>query len=94
MGLVYYGENIIGIDSFALHARAANPYAGPSTFFFPLEESRVRLGYALPNVKHIVPRPEIQELIKNSSDYYATVFQYNIESNSENCPIPAGSKWF
>jgi hypothetical protein len=94
MGLAYFAYGLVGIDSFAMHARAANNYSGSSTFFFPLEESRVRLGYVSPNTKHIVPRPEIQELIRNSSDYYATVFQYNIESNSENCPVPPGQKWF
>lgn len=95
MGLVYYAYSVVGIDSYALHVRAANPYTvGPDAFFFPLEESRVRLGYALPNVKQIAPRPEIQEMIKGSSDYFATVFQYNIESLSENCPVPPGVRWF
>lgn len=95
MGLIHYAYGVVGIDSYALHARAANPYlTGPSTFFFPLEESRERLGYTLPNIKQIAPRPEIQNLIKESADYFSNVFQYNIESASENCPVPPGQRWF
>lgn len=95
MALMYYAYSVVGIDSYGLHVRAANPFTvGPSTFFFPLEESRVRLGYDLPNLKMLAPRPEIQEIIRTSTDYFANVFQYGIESGSENCPIPAGTRWF
>ena len=94
MLLIYGSDTVVGIDSFGLHARAANPYAGPSTFFFVLERSRERLGYSLPMMKLIAPRPEIQEAIENHHDYFANVFQYNIESPSENCPISPTAKWF
>lgn len=95
MSLVYYSYAVVGIDSYALHTRAANPYVtGWSTFFFPLADSMVRLGYDVPNLKMIAPRPEVQEAIRIHHDYYASVFQYNIESLSENCPIPPGVRWF
>jgi len=94
MCFIHYAAEFVGIDSFGQHARAANPHAGPTAIFFPLAESVERLGYDLPNFKNIVPVQEVQEMISSSQDYYATVFKYNIENASENCPIPAGTRWF
>jgi ADP-heptose:LPS heptosyltransferase len=94
MGLIYYANQFIGIDSFGQHARAANAYAGPTTIFFPLAESIDRLGYPYSHWNNLAPVQEVQELIKKSQDYYATVFKYSIESVSENCPVPVGTKWF
>jgi len=94
MGLMYYANEVVGIDSYALHARAANPNAGTSTFFFPLAETVDRLAYKLDNMKLITPVQEIQDLLKNHQDYYATVFKLSIENASENCPVPPGMKWF
>jgi hypothetical protein len=94
MCLMYYAQEVVGIDSYALHARAANPNAGPSTFFLPLAEAEQRLAYKLDNMKFMTPRQEIQDRLKNHQDYYATVFKLGIEDASENCPIPAGEKWF
>jgi hypothetical protein len=90
--LVYYSADFVGIDSFGLHARAANETAGPTTIFFPLAESVERLGY--PQFKNIVPVQEVQDLLKNHQDYYATVFKLSIENEGSNCPIPVGMKWF
>ena len=94
MALVYYANEVIGIDSYAMHARSANTLAGKSTFFFPLEESVDRLGYTKTNWTNIVPVQEVQDLIRNSQDYFASLFQHSIDSVSENCPVPAGTKWF
>jgi len=94
MCLIHYCAEFVGIDSFGQHARAANLSAGSTTIFFPLAESVERLGYDLENFKNIVPVPEVQEIIKSSQDYYATVFKYGIEDVSENCPVPVGSRWF
>jgi hypothetical protein len=90
--LVYYSADFIGIDSFGLHARAANETAGPTTIFFPLVESVQRLGY--PQFNNIVPVQEVQDLLKNHQDYFATVFKLSIENAGENCPVPVGVKWF
>lgn len=94
MCLVYYANEVLGIDSYALHARAANPYSGLSRFFLPLSEARRRLGYENSNLIYITPVQEVQEKLRNHQDYYATVFKLGIENASENCPILAGEKWF
>jgi len=94
MCLMYFANEVLGIDSYGLHARAANPNAGPSTFFLPLAESEQRLGYALKNMKYLTPSQEVQDLLKNHQDYYATVFKLGIEDASENCPVPIGTRWF
>jgi hypothetical protein len=94
MCLMYYAQEVVGIDSYSLHARAANPNAGPSIFFLPLAEAEQRLGYKVDNMKFMTPRQEIQDRLKDHQDYYATVFKLGIEDASENCPIPAGEKWF
>jgi len=92
MALVHYCQEFVGIDSFGQHARSANPTAGPTTIFFPLEESVSRLGY--PKFMNVVPTPEVQEMLKDSSDYFASLFKHSIDSVGENCPIPAGTRWF
>jgi hypothetical protein len=94
MGLMHYGNEVVGIDSYALHARVANPNRGKSTFFFPLEDSVQRLSYEGNNIFNIIPFEEVRNLIHNHHDYYSTVFKYSIEDESENCPIPIGMKWF
>jgi len=94
MCLMYFANEVVGIDSYALHARAANPSAGPSTFFLPLAEAEQRLGYKKENIKYLTPTAEVQELLKDHQDYFATVFKLGIEDASENCPIPVGQKWF
>ena len=94
LALMYYSYWVIGIDSYAMHVRAANTANLKSTFFFPLADSVERLGYTKENWNNIVPVPEVQNLIKNSQDYFASVFQHSIDSVSENCPVPAGAKWF
>lgn len=94
MCLMYYANEVIGIDSYALHVRAANGSAGPSCFFLPLSESLDKLGYPNSQMKYLVPRQEIQEKLKDHQDYYATVFRLGIEDASENCPILAGERWF
>jgi len=94
MALVYYANEVIGIDSYAMHARSANALAGKSTFFFPLAESVSRLGYTKTNWTNIVPVPAVQTLLASSQDYFASLFQHSIDSVSENCPVPAGTKWF
>jgi hypothetical protein len=92
MCLIYFCQEFVGIDSYGQHARSANPDAGPTTIFFPLEESVSRLGY--PRFMNVVPTPEVQDMLKNHTDYYATVFKLSIENSSENCPVPAGTRWF
>ena len=94
MALFYYAAEVIGIDSYALHARAANTYAGPSTFFFPLAETIERLAYSESTHKYKTPRKEVQDLLRNHQDYFATVFKLGIEDASENCPVPPDMKWF
>jgi hypothetical protein len=94
MALVHYSMEFIGIDSYGMHARMANPMAGPTTIFFPLAESVDRLGYKKNGWNNIVPVQEVQDLLKNHQDYYATVFKLSIEDASENCPVPVGTKWF
>lgn len=94
MALVHYAAEFIGIDSYGMHARMANPLAGPTTIFFPLVESIDRLGYKRNGWNNIVPVQEVQDLLKNHQDYYATVFKLSIEDASENCPVPVGTKWF
>ena len=94
MALVYYSYWVIGIDSYAMHVRAANTANLKSTFFFPLADSVNRLGYTKENWDNKVPVLEVQELIANSQDYFSTLFQHSIDSISENCPVSAGVKWF
>jgi len=57
-----------------------------------LAESVGRLGYE--RFMNVVPTQEVQDLLKNHQDYYATVFKLSIENASDNCPVPAGTKWF
>ena len=94
MCLMYFANEVLGIDSYGLHARAANPNAGASTFFLPLAETEQRLAYDLNNVKYLTPVKEVQDLLKDHQDYFATVFKLGIEDASENCPIPIGQRWF
>lgn len=95
MALIYFANGFVGIDSFGMHARAANPNPpGHSSIFFPLAESIKRLGYVQKLMTNIEPTLEIQRMIENSQDYFATLFQHSIDSLGENCPIPAGVKWF
>lgn len=92
LALVYFAAEVVGIDSFGLHARAANPEAGPTTVFFPLAESVVRLGYD--KFVNLVPTPAVQNMLRDHTDYFATVFKLSIENAGENCPVPVGTKWF
>jgi hypothetical protein len=92
MALVHYAAEFVGIDSFGMHARAANETDGSTTIFFTLAESVQRLGY--PQFNNIVPVQEVQDLLKNHQDYFATVFKLSIENAGENCPVPVGVKWF
>ncbi len=94
MALIYFATAFVGIDSFGQHARASNPDAGPTVIFFLLAESIDRLGYQKKNWFNVAPVQEVQDLLKSHQDYYATVFKFNIENDSSNCPIPAGVKWF
>lgn len=94
MCLVYFAAEVVGIDSYAMHARAANLAAGPTTIFFPLVESVDRLGYTRTGWNNIVPTAEIQQMLLDHTDYYATVFKLSIENASDNCPVPAGTRWF
>lgn len=92
MCLMYYCQEFVGIDSFGQHARAANPTSGPTTIFFPLEESVDRLGYD--KFTNLVPTQKVQDMLKNHQDYYANVFKLSIEDASDNCPVPVGTRWF
>lgn len=94
MCLAHYGAEFVGIDSFGMHSRAANLNAGPTVIFFPLEESVDRLGYQKNNWSNVVPVQEVQDLLKTHQDYFATIFKFSIDSVSENCPVPVGTKWF
>jgi hypothetical protein len=94
MCLMYFANEVLGIDSYSLHARAANPNAGASTFFMPLAEAEQRLGYKIDNMKFLTPVQEVQDLLKDHQDYFATVFKLGIEDASENCPVPIGTRWF
>lgn len=94
MCLIHYCAEFVGIDSYGQHARIANPNAGPTVIFFPLAESVDKLGYKKENWINLVPVQEVQDLLKNHQDYYATVFKFNIENASDNCPVPAGTRWF
>lgn len=94
MALIYFASAFVGIDSFGQHSRASNPDAGPTVIFFPLAESIDRLGYQKKNWFNVAPVQEVQDLLKSHQDYYATLFKFNIENDSSNCPIPAGIKWF
>ena len=94
MCLIHYAAGFIGIDSFGQHARAANTNSGPTTIFFPLAESVQKLSYEKTNWLNLIPTEEVQQMIESHQDYFATVFKFNIEDASENCPVPAGTKWF
>lgn len=94
MALIHYAHTFVGIDSYGMHARAANSVAGPTTIFLPLVESKERLGYPEKDWNWIVPRPEIQAMLEDHTDFYATVFKLNIDDVGENCPVPPGIKWF
>jgi len=94
MCLMYYANLVIGIDSYAMHCRAANPSRGESVFFFPVAENVQRLGYEGANIKNLVPRPEVQKLIKDHSDYFSALSKQSIENRAENCPVPVGTVWF
>jgi hypothetical protein len=91
---MYFAYKVIGIDSYSMHARVANPQRGESTFFFPLSDSVARLGYEGANIQNIVPRKEVDETLKAHADYFSFALKLGIENNSEGCPIPAGMKWF
>jgi hypothetical protein len=95
MGLIYLANAFVGIDSFGMHARAAavGKFENLNTvIFFPLASSVKRLGY--PQFMNLVPTPEICQMIENSQDYFASLFQHSIDSLSENCPVPEGKTWF
>jgi hypothetical protein len=94
MCLVYYAQEFVGIDSFGLHARAANTNAGPSHFFFIYPDTKVRIGYDKESFNYIPLNEEVKQLIAQNYSYYANVSQYSIEEAPENCPVPAGVKWF
>jgi hypothetical protein len=94
MCLVYYCNEFVGIDSFGLHARAANPNPGPSTFFFPLQENINRLGYPIDSFHYPKLTAEASNYLENSSGYYSSMSRFAIEESADNCPIPAGVKWF
>jgi hypothetical protein len=94
MVLVHYSPAFVGIDSFGLHARSANPNAGDTTIFFPLAESVDRLGYKKEGWNNLTPVQEVQDMLEAHQDYYATVFKFNIENAGENCPVIEGTKWF
>lgn len=94
MALIYYASAFIGIDSFGQHVRAANETAGETYVFFPLAESVDRLGYTRNGFTNITPTAQVQQMLLNHTDYYATVFKFNIENAGENCPVPVGVRWF
>jgi hypothetical protein len=94
MALVYYAEAFVGIDSFGMHARAANPDSGSTFILFPLAESVERLGYAKKDWINVVPVQAVQDILQNHTDYFATIFKLSIDSSPDNCPVPAGMKWF
>lgn len=92
MALIRYAHSFVGIDSFGMHVRATGFSVGPTTIFFPLQESVKRLGYS--KFTNLVPTEEVQKMLKTSQDYYATLFKHSIDSIGENCPVPVGIKWF
>jgi len=94
MCLVHYAAEFVGIDSYAMHARAANPNAGPSQFLFPLPELKSKLSYDHPSFVFHLPRPEVQKILEGSSSYFANLQKFAIEELSESCPVPVGVKWF
>jgi hypothetical protein len=94
MALIHYASAFVGIDSFGQHARAANENALETYIFFPLAESVERLGYTRTGWTNITPTAQVQQMLLDHTDYYATVFKFNIENASENCPVPVGTKWF
>lgn len=94
MALIYFASAFVGIDSFGQHVRAANETAVDTTIFFPLAESAERLGYTRTGWTNKVPTAEVQQMLLAHTDYYATVFKFNIENAADNCPIGVGVKWF
>ena len=92
MCLIRYAHGFVGIDSFGMHVRASGFAAGPTTIFFPLEESVKRLGYD--GFTNLVPTETVQKMLRKSQDYFATLFKHSIDSVGENCPIPPGTQWF
>ena len=90
MALIYYSHHFIGIDSFGMHTRAAS--GNKCDIFFILEDMSKRIGYK--SINAIVPKKEITDLIKKTSDYMSNLLGYHIESTGENCPIPPGVSWF
>ena len=94
MCLVHYANEFIGIDSYGLHARAANPNAGPSTFFFPLPETVERLAYPNKGFNYVPLTEQARAYLEKGYSYYSTTLKYGIEELAENCPVPAGVTWF
>jgi hypothetical protein len=94
ISLIYYAHTFVGIDSYGLHARAANPLAGQTTIFLPLAESKERLGYPHKPFNWLIPVPEVQAMLESHTDFYATLFKLSIDDVGENCPVPPGIKWF
>ena len=94
MCLMHYSGTVVGIDSYSLHCRIANPDRGESIFFFPISENVVRLGYKGTNLKIITPRQEVDEIIRKHADYFSFILKLGIENSSDNCPIPPSMKWF
>jgi len=94
MCLMHFSQIVVGIDSYSMHARVANPNRGESVFFFPISENVARLGYEGNNIKNITPRKEIDDILKSHVDYYSFTLKLGIENSADNCPINPGVKWF
>lgn len=94
MCLVYHAQEFVGIDSFGLHTRAANPNAGPSHFFLCLPEVRKRLAYESDAINYVPLTEEAYEKLKGDWGYYSSLWRYGLEEAADNCPVPAGMKWF
>jgi len=94
MALAYYAHEMVAIDSYAMHVRAANPDAGPTHIFLPLKESQKRLGYDHKSFNWLTPTDEVNSILQKNCDYYATIFKYSIENLGENCPVPPEYRWF
>jgi len=92
--LAYYCSSAVLIDSYGLHCRSGCPFPQKTYVFFPLTEMRHRVGYNKEGHEYILPRPEIQEMLKTHSDYYGTLLKFSLEDLGENCPVPPGIKWF
>ena len=92
--LVYFAQEFVGIDSFGLHTRAANPNAGPSHFFLCLPEVRKRVAYESDAINYVPLTEEAYSYLESNWAYYATLSRYTLEEAPENCPVPIGVKWF